>query len=59
MQNQEVLDKMRKRAKSEQIIEFSNNCKKADIMVHSCFMVGNPGDTKETLQESLDLALKN
>ena len=56
--NQDVLDKMRKRAKAEQIIEFSNNCKKADIMVHSCFMVGNPGDNKKTLQESLDLALK-
>ena len=27
-------------------------------MVHSCFMVGNPGDTRATLQESLDLALK-
>jgi len=56
--NQEVLDKMRKRAKSEQIIEFSKNCKEANIMVHSCFMVGNPGDTKERLQESLDLALQ-
>ena len=56
--NQEVLDKMRKRAKSEQIIEFSNNCKEAKIMVHSCFMVGNPGDTKDRLQESLDLALQ-
>tara|TARA_B100000315_G_C14442625_1_gene525397 strand:+ start:109 stop:1002 length:894 start_codon:yes stop_codon:yes gene_type:complete len=56
--NQEVLDKMKKRTKSEQIIEFSNNCKDADIMVHSCFMVGNPGETRERLQESLDLALK-
>ena len=27
-------------------------------MVHSCFMVGNPGDNKSTLEESLDLALK-
>ena len=27
-------------------------------MVHSCFMVGNPRDTRDTLQESLDLALK-
>ena len=27
-------------------------------MVHSCFMVGNPGDTRDTLEESLELALK-
>ena len=56
--NQKVLDKMNKRVQSEQIIEFSKNCKEAGIMVHSCFMVGNPGDTKETIKESLDLALK-
>ena len=56
--NQEVLDKMKKRAQVDQIIEFSKNTKKAGIMVHSCFMVGNPGDTRETIKESLDLSLK-
>ncbi len=56
--NQSVLDKMKKRVKADQIIQFSNDCKKAEIMVHSCFMVGNPGETKDHLQESLDLALK-
>jgi radical SAM superfamily enzyme YgiQ (UPF0313 family) len=56
--NQEVLDAMKKRTKVESIIGFSKNTKKAGIMVHSCFMVGNPRDTRETLQESLDLALK-
>ena len=56
--NQEVLDKMKKRAKAQQIVDFSKNTKKAGIMVHSCFMVGNPGDNRNTIQESLDLALK-
>ncbi|HBF13194.1 MAG TPA: B12-binding domain-containing radical SAM protein [Deltaproteobacteria bacterium] len=56
--NQEVLDKMKKRLPAQAIIDFSKNTKKAGIMVHSCFMVGNPGDTRATLQESLDLALK-
>jgi coproporphyrinogen III oxidase-like Fe-S oxidoreductase len=26
--------------------------------VHGCFLVGNPGETKETLQKTLDLAIK-
>lgn len=56
--NQEVLDKMKKRMKAEAIMNFSQNTKRAGIMVHSCFMVGNPGDTRATLQESLDLALQ-
>ena len=56
--NQDVLDKMKKRVKSEKIIEFSKNCKEANIMGHSCFMVGNPGETKDRLQQSLDLALQ-
>ncbi|MBT7243452.1 MAG: radical SAM protein, partial [Flavobacteriaceae bacterium] len=56
--NQEVLDAMKKRTKVESIIAFSKNTKKAGIMVHSCFMVGNPKDTRESLRESLDLALK-
>ncbi len=56
--NQGVLDKMKKRMKAESIVNFSRDTKRAGIMVHSCFMVGNPGDTRETLQESLDLALQ-
>lgn len=56
--NQEVLDKMKKRMKADAIVNFSRDTKRAGIMVHSCFMVGNPGDTRATLQESLDLALR-
>jgi anaerobic magnesium-protoporphyrin IX monomethyl ester cyclase len=56
--NQEVLDSMKKRVKAQSIVDFSRNTKKAGLMVHSCFMVGNRGDTRATLQESLDLALK-
>lgn len=56
--NQDVLDQMKKRMKADSIIQFSRDTKRAGIMVHSCFMVGNRGDTRATLQESLDLALK-
>jgi anaerobic magnesium-protoporphyrin IX monomethyl ester cyclase len=56
--NQQVLDQMKKRMKAQSIIDFSRNTKKAGILVHSCFMVGNRGDTRATLRESLDLALQ-
>lgn len=56
--NQQVLDQMKKRMKAQSIIDFSQDTKRAGIMVHSCFMVGNRGDTRETLEESLDLALQ-
>lgn len=37
-------------------IEFTANAKKAGVLVHGCFMVGNLGDTKETLEMTLEYA---
>jgi len=56
--NREILKNIRKGIVPEMILEFSKNCKKAGILVHSCFMAGNRGETKETLKQSLELALK-
>jgi radical SAM superfamily enzyme YgiQ (UPF0313 family) len=56
--NQNVLGNMKKLMDASAIKNFSRDTKKAGIMVHSCFMVGNRGDTRETLKESLDLALQ-
>jgi len=53
---QEILDNMKKRLKLERALEFSKATKKAGIMVHGCFMVGNPGETKETLEKTLEYA---
>jgi radical SAM superfamily enzyme YgiQ (UPF0313 family) len=35
---------------------FVEDAKKADVMIHSCFMAGNRGETKETLMKSLNFA---
>jgi radical SAM superfamily enzyme YgiQ (UPF0313 family) len=40
---------------SEKFMEAAN---KAGILIHGCFMVGNLGDTKETLQNTLEMAKK-
>lgn len=54
-----VLQNIHKGVKStEKAIEFTANAKKAGILVHGCFMVGNLGDTKETLEMTLKYAKK-
>ncbi len=56
--DQKVLDNIGKKLKIEQQHRFCKDAKKAGIIVHGCFLVGNPGETKETLQKTLDLAIK-
>ncbi len=56
--NQEVLDKMHKGLRLEQSREFVRKCREVGILVHGCFMVGNPGETPETMQETLRFALE-
>lgn len=55
---QKILDNMRKGLKIERALEFSRATKKAGIMVHGCFMVGNPGETQKTLEKTLEYAKK-
>ena len=54
--DQGVLDAMHKGIKIEQFHEFRQAAQKAGILVHGCFMVGNPGETTETMQKTLNLA---
>ena len=56
--NQKVLDNMHKNLKLEQIERFVANAKKAKILVHGCLILGNPGETKEMIQESLKFVKK-
>lgn len=56
--NKEVLKNIEKRVTPEMILDFSRNTRKAELLVHGCFMAGNRGETRETLNESLQLALK-
>lgn len=53
---QEVLDNMKKNLKLEQIRQFFKDAKKAGILIHGCFLVGNPGETKDTLEKTLEFA---
>lgn len=54
--SQEVLNRMKKGLSLEQSRAFMENARRAGILVHGCIMVGNPGETRETMDESLRLA---
>ena len=54
--SQKVLDGMHKGITLDQSRKFNIAAKKAKMRVHGCFMVGNPGETKETMVETLNFA---
>lgn len=56
--NQQILDNIKKGTRVEQYIPYVKNAKKAGLLIHACYMVGNQGETKETMQDTLKLALK-
>lgn len=56
--SQEILNNIRKGTTLEQVSAYITDAKKAGLKVHACYMVGNKGETKQTMQDTLDLALK-
>ncbi len=56
--NQEVLNNIRKGTKIEQVRQYVADAKRAGLAVHACYMVGNKGETPETMRQTLDLALE-
>lgn len=56
--SQQILDNIKKGTKVEQFYSYVANAKKAGLLIHACYMVGNQGETKETMKATLKLALK-
>jgi radical SAM superfamily enzyme YgiQ (UPF0313 family) len=56
--SQDILNNIKKGTTIEQVYEYIRNAKKAKLKVHACYMVGNQGETRETMEETLELALK-
>jgi len=54
--DQRILDNIKKSITVEKFYQFRDDARKAKVLVHGCFMAGNPGDTRESLQLTLDLA---
>lgn len=56
--NADILKNIKKGTTIKQIDEYMKNSKKAGLLVHACYMVGNQGETKETMERTLEAALK-
>jgi anaerobic magnesium-protoporphyrin IX monomethyl ester cyclase len=56
--SREVLEGMHKGITVQQSIDYVKNAKKVGLLIHGCFMVGNPGETRISMQETLDLAIR-
>ncbi len=54
--SQEILNNIRKGTRIETIRRFMADAKRAGILVHGCFMLGNKGETKETIRKTIDFA---
>ena len=54
--DQGILDNIQKSMTLDKIRRFSKDARRAGVMVHGCFMVGNRGETPETLEATLRFA---
>ena len=52
----QILKTIKKGATPDMARKFVKNCKKVGIRVHGDFIVGLPGETKETIEKTIDFA---
>jgi len=54
--NQQVLNNVKKGIKVDRARRFAQDCRDLGITVHGTFILGLPGETKETIQETIRFA---
>lgn len=54
--NQEILNGIRKGIRVDRAREFVKNCKKLGIRIHGTFILGLPGETRQTMRETMEYA---
>ncbi len=54
--NEQILKNIKKGVTKEQAIQFTRDCKKLGISIHGAFIMGLPGETRETIQETIAYA---
>lgn len=56
--NQAILDKIKKDIKLEQAEQLSSWCKEIGLMFHPNFIIGHPGETTDTINQTINFARK-
>lgn len=54
--NQQILHNIKKGMRIEVAREFTRNCHELGIKIHGTFIVGLPGETRETIRETINFA---
>jgi radical SAM superfamily enzyme YgiQ (UPF0313 family) len=54
--DQSVLDAMCKGIKVDQFRQFCADARRAGVLIHGCFVAGGPGETRESLAKTFELA---
>jgi len=56
--NQQILDNIKKGITIEQMRKFAENVRKAGILLHADFIFGLPGETRETIKQTIKFIKK-
>ncbi len=56
--NQQILHNIKKGMRIEVAKQFSKDCHKLGITIHGTFIVGLPGETRETIEETIRYAME-
>src|SRR5436309_10723298 len=56
--DQQILKNIKKGATVEMAERFTANCKKLGLVVHGDFIIGLPGETRESIRKTIDFAKK-
>ena len=54
--NQQILNNIKKGIRTDIARQFTRDCHKLGIVIHGTFIVGLPGETRETIEESIKYA---
>jgi hopanoid biosynthesis associated radical SAM protein HpnJ len=54
--NQQILNNIRKGIRTDRARDFVKNCKKLGIRIHGTFIMGLPGETRETMRQTMQYA---
>jgi radical SAM superfamily enzyme YgiQ (UPF0313 family) len=56
--NDTILKNIKKGVTVAQALQFSKDCKKLGLSIHGAFIMGLPGESKETVRETIEFAKK-
>src|SRR5262245_641635 len=54
--NEQILKNIKKGISAKRSLQFVKDCKRAGIKVHADFIIGLPGETRETIRETIEYA---